>query len=105
MKDRTTGSWWPMHHWTDAMVRVHGFYCSLALLLRALVVRKVKTTEIRISTKQLHEKLTGIREVLNVFEQKRGGNSRQHTQSVLSRMDEVQTKLFALFKMKEYLAG
>jgi transposase len=24
MKDRTTGSWWPLNHWTDSKLRVHG---------------------------------------------------------------------------------
>ena len=33
MKDRTTGSWWPLNHWTDSKLRVHGLYCSMAQLL------------------------------------------------------------------------
>ena len=105
MKDRSTGSWWPMYHWTDSMIRVHGFYCSLALLLRALVVRRIKLAGIRISNKQLHEKLEGMREVINVFSEKNNRKSPQKHQSVISRMDEVQTKLFDLFGMREYLAG
>lgn len=105
MKDRSTGSWWPMYHWTDSMVLVHGFYCSLALLLRALVVRRVKKAGIRISIKQLHDKLRGIREVLNVFPEKNNRKAQAKHQSVISRMDEVQTKLFDLFEMQEYLAN
>ena len=26
MKDRTTGSWWPLNHRTDSKLRVHGLY-------------------------------------------------------------------------------
>jgi len=51
-----------------------------------------------LSVNKLHEKLWGIREVLNVF-----GNSRKTKQSVVSKMDEVQQRLFDLFKMKKYL--
>ena len=42
MKDRKTGSWWPMHHWTDQKIKVHGLYCSLTLLIRALIMKTVK---------------------------------------------------------------
>ena len=24
MKDRHVGNWWPLHHWTDSKIRVHG---------------------------------------------------------------------------------
>lgn len=98
MKDRKIGIWWPMFHWTDRMIKVHGLYCSLSLLLRALVIRKVKNSGITLPVNMLHEKLWGIREVLNVF-----SNSRKTTQSVVSKMDEIQQRLFNLFNMKRYL--
>ena len=41
MKDRKTGSWRPMFHWTNQMIRVHGMYCSLSFLLRALIMKRV----------------------------------------------------------------
>jgi transposase len=41
MKDRTTGSWWPLNHWTDSKLRVHGLYCSMAQLLRSVMWRRV----------------------------------------------------------------
>ena len=36
MKDRATGSWWPLHHWTNAKITVHGLYCTIALFLQSL---------------------------------------------------------------------
>lgn len=98
MKDRKIGTWWPMFHWTDRMIRAHGFYCSLSLLLRALAVKKVKNAGLTMSVHKLHEKLRGIREVLNVF-----GKSGKTKQSIVSKMDEVQQRLFDLFDMKRYL--
>jgi transposase len=102
MKDRKTGSWCPMYHWTDNMIRVHGFYCSLSLLLRALMMKKVQEAAIPMSMNKLHDKLFGIREVLNVFAK---GKNELATQSVVSKMYEVQQRLFDLFAMKKYLSS
>ena len=32
-----TRSWWPLNHWTDSELRVHGLYCSMAQLLRSVI--------------------------------------------------------------------
>ena len=42
MKDRNTGSWWPMYHWTDSKIKVHALYCTIALLIRALMLRRTR---------------------------------------------------------------
>ena len=55
MKDRKTGTWWPMYHWTDQMIRVHGFYCSLSLLIRALIMKRVQDAGVSMSMNKLHE--------------------------------------------------
>lgn len=102
MKDRKTGTWWPMFHWTDQKIRVHGFYCSLSLLLRALIMKRIQEASMPMSINRLHEKLSGIREVLNVFPKRK---SKQSAQSVVSKMDEVQQRLFDLFKMEQYLSS
>ena len=100
MKDRKTGTWWPMYHWTDNMIRVHGFYCSLSLLLRALIMKRAKDSGMSMSITKLHDKLFGIREVLNIFAK---GKNKQETQSVVSKLDIAQRRLFDLFDMKKYL--
>lgn len=102
MKDRKTGTWWPMFHWTDRMIRVHGLYCSLSLLIRALILKKTQEAEIPMSMNKLHEKLSGIREVLNIFAK---GKKKHSTQSVVTKMDEIQQCLFDLFEMKQYLSS
>lgn len=100
MKDRKTGTWWPMFHWTDQKIKVHGLYCSLSLLIRALIMKRVQESGIPISMNNLHDKLAGIREVLNVFP---NGKKKPATQSIVSKMDKVQKRIFDLFKMKHYL--
>lgn len=102
MKDRRTGTWWPMFHWTDQMIRVHGLYCSLSLLIRSLIFKRIQEAEMSMSMNKLHEKLSGIREVLNVFPK---GKKKQLTQSVVTKMDEVQQRLFDLFRMEQYLSS
>ena len=41
MKDSEACCWWPMHHWTDQKIRVHGFFCVMALLLVSLLQRQL----------------------------------------------------------------
>jgi len=102
MKDRRTGTWWPMFHWTDQMIMVHGLYCSLSLLIRSLILKRIQEAEMSMSMNKLHEKLSGIREVLNIFPK---GKKKQSTQAVVTKMDEVQQRLFDLFGMEQYLSS
>ena len=94
MKDRNTGSWWPMHHWTDSKIRVHGFYCTIALLIRALTFRRVRKAGICLSMKRVFKELDGIREVVNIYARKRRQKTEQK-QSVLSKTSEVQQQLMS----------
>lgn len=90
MKDRSTGIWWPMHHWTDQKIQVHALYCTIATMLRALIFRRVKMAGINISYKRLLHELSTIREVVNFFKAKKKG---QKTTTVLTKLNEVQVKL------------
>ena len=102
MKDRKTGSWWPMHHWTDQKIKVHGLYCSLTLLIRALIMKTVKEAGLEMSMNKLHRELSGIREVLNVFST---GRKKESKKSVVSKMNIIQKKFFDTFEMKKYIAS
>lgn len=102
MKDRKIGTWWPMFHWTDQKIKVHGLYCSLSLILRSLIMKRIREASMPMSVNRLHEKLSGIREVLNVFPKRK---DKQTTQSVVSKMDEIQQRLFDLFGMEKYLSS
>ena len=100
MKDRTTGSWWPMNHWTDSKIAVHGLYCTIALLLRALMLRRVEAAKMHLSMKRLLAELDNMRQVINIYPKKR----RQKTgrrQAVLSRTSELQDKLIDVLGLKE----
>lgn len=100
MKDRTTGSWWPMHHWTDSKIRVHGLYCTIALLLRALMVRRVRKAGLCLSTKRILLELNAIREVVNIYPRK-GRQKTERKQAVLSKLSQVQQQLISILMINK----
>jgi len=107
MKDRRIGNWWPMHHWTDSKIHVHGLYCTIAILLRGLLLRRVRRAGIDISMKRLLRELEDIREVINVYPRKRGQRAARQ-QTVLSKTNELQDHLLpilALHKPEEHVLG
>jgi transposase len=101
MKDRQIGCWWPLQHWTDQKIRVHGLYCSITLLLRALMMKRVKEAGIKISMQQLHQTLSEIEEVVNIYP-KQTSNAKMVEQSTITKLDALKSQLFDLFKMKAY---
>jgi len=99
MKDRRIGSWWPMHHWTDSKIRVHGLYCTIAMLMRGLLLRRIRQAGIDISMKRLLRELQEIREVINVYPRKRGQRAARQ-QTVLSKTNELQDRLLSILALQ-----
>ena len=99
MKDRDIGSWWPLYHWTDQKINVHSFYCTIAVLLKALAHRRVQEAGIDISMKRLFAELDDIKEVVVLYPGKRGAKTApQHT--VLSKTSELQQSLLSILHVK-----
>jgi transposase len=92
MKDRHIGSWWPLHHWTDSKIQVHGLYCTIAVLLRALLWRRVRQAGLKVSMKGLLDELEQIQQVINFFPGKHPGQSAVE-QPVPTRRNATQDKL------------
>lgn len=99
MKDRTIGTWWPLNHWTDQKTRVHGLYCTIAVLLRALIRRRAELAGMPMPMNRLLAELTDIREVVNVYPRKRRAKQARH-QTVLTKMNEVQERLAKLLGLE-----
>jgi transposase len=89
MKDRNTGSWWPMYHWTDSKIKVHGLYCTIALLIRALVFRRIRKAGLRLSMNRVLSELDARREVVNIYP-RRHRQKKERKQAVLTKISEVQ---------------
>ena len=99
MKDRRTGSWWPLHHGTDSKIQVHGLYCSVAQMLRALALRRVKQAGLSLSMKRFLSELDAVREVINIYPRKRRQKT-ERRQSVLTKISELQQQLMTVLDLQ-----
>jgi transposase len=98
MKDPYWVRFTPAFHWTDQKLRVHAFYCVLALTLSSLLQRRAAQAGIRLSLSSLYQELTDIKEIINLYppdgKPKRG---RLRSEYVLSERSPLQEKLCRLF--------
>ena len=95
--------WQPAFHWTDQKLKVHGFYCVLALLLASLARKVVMENGIDLTLPALLKELTAIREVAVIHPQ--GTPARRRDHITLSRMSPRQRRLAELLRIGEVLAG
>jgi hypothetical protein len=58
--------WGPMYPWTDRKIRIHAFYCMLAILLLQHLHKQAQSAWNGISTEQLLEELRQIQAVRSV---------------------------------------
>ena len=104
MKDPHFLGWEPMFHWTDSKIRVHAFYCVLALILGSLLQRWASQNGLSLSMHALFTALSGIQEVTNVYPAtgKPGSPGRPHVKTTLTEMDRTQQALYRLFDLDRY---
>ena len=100
MKDRTTGSWWPLHHWTNSKIRVHGLYCTIAVLLRALMLRRVRNAGLDLSLKRVLGELNTICEVVTIYPRKQHAKT-ERRQTILTKTSEVQQQLLSILGLNK----
>jgi len=94
MKDPHWVSFSPAFHWTDQKLRVHAFYCVLALMLSSLLQRKVAHAGIHLTIPTLYEQLSAITEIVNLHAPgTESGRGRLRAQYVLSERTPFQDKL------------
>ena len=58
--------WWPIGHWTDQKIHVHGFYTFLALLLKSFVQKKLQDRGIHRSWHAVVSDLDEMYEVVDL---------------------------------------
>lgn len=104
MKDPHFLGWEPMHHWTDSKIRVHAFYCVLALALGSLLQRRAAQNGLPLSMQALFKALSGIQEVTNLYPAtgKPGSPGRPSVKTTLTEMDRTQQALYRLFDLDHY---
>ena len=72
MKDPKVVSFSPMFHWTDQKIRVHVFYCVLALMAARLMAREAERAGLHMSVRELLGTLAGIQETVLLYQGERG---------------------------------
>ena len=94
MKDPHWVSFSPAFHWTDQKLRVHAFYCVLALCLSSLLQRKVAQAGISLSIPTLYEQLSAITEIITLHAPGTdAGRGRFRAQYILSDRTPLQDNL------------
>jgi len=95
--------WQPAYHWTTQKIKVHGFYCVLALVLATLAHKVVAQAGIDMTIPALLKELTAIREVAVIYPQGTLAHRKDHM--TLSRMTSRQKKLAEHLEIAEILGG
>ena len=99
MKDPAVVSFSPMFHWTEPKIRVHVFYCVLALMVARLMVREAEHAGMHMSVRELLDHLADIQETLLLCQGERG---RPRARRMLTEIDPTQRRLYDLFGLDAY---
>jgi transposase len=100
MKDPHVLTFRPTHHWTDQKLRVHAFYCVLALMILSLLRRQLDKAGIHLSITQMIQRLADIREIVTLYATPKGETPR--TQTILSKRDVEQTAMLEALGLSTY---
>jgi transposase len=100
MKDPRVVSFAPMHHWTDSKIRVHVFYCVLALTVAHLMRREAERAGLHLSVRELLATLGGVEETVMLYHD--GGKGRPRARRMLTDMSPTQQRLAELFGIQRY---
>jgi transposase len=99
LKDPHVVSFSPMHHWTDQNIRVHVFYCVLALTISRLMRRQAAQAGLAMSVRELLDSLAGIQETILLYPSERGRPRARH---MLTDLDPTQRQLYDIFGLDAY---
>jgi transposase len=98
MKDVEFASFSPAHHWTDQKLRVHAFYCTLALMIVTLIERHIRRAGIQqdglpLGPKLAMRLLTEINETTLIYPPAGGRQGRPRLRTQLAQTDHTQQQL------------
>jgi len=100
LKDPHVVGFSPMFHWTDSKIRVHVFYCVLALAVAHLMRRQARQAGLDLSVRELLNTLGGIEETVLLYPT--GNKGRPRAQRILTDTDPTQKRLSELFELDTY---
>jgi transposase len=89
----------PVHHWTDDMIRVHAFYCVLALMLCSVLNREIEALGYRMSINAMLGMLKEVQQVITVFPQ----SGKKHvSKSSFSRLNGIAQEIIEKHELMQY---
>lgn len=91
MKDPRFLTFRPTFHWTDQKLRVHAFYCVLALMILSLLRRKLSRAGIELSVVRMMDSLAAIHEVDVLYPTP--ANAPPRIRTILSSLDSQQRRV------------
>jgi len=100
LKDTHVVGFSPMFHWTDSKIRVHVFYCVLALAVAHLMRREAAHAGLNLSVRELLDNLSGIEETILLYPT--GNKGRPRAQRILTDTTPTQQRLSDLFGLDAY---
>ena len=105
MKDPHFVGWEPLYHWTDQKIRVHAFYCVLALTLAGLLHREAHRAGLELSLGALCRELSSICEIINLYpstSKKKAGRLRAST--TYTELTPATSRLAEIFRLHDWEA-
>lgn len=99
LKDPQVVSFSPMFHWTDQKIRVHVFYCVLALAVAHLMRRHAAHAGLPMSVRELLSTLAGIEETVLLYPTTGG---RPRARRMLTETNPTQQRLYDLFDLARH---
>ena len=102
MKDTTFLSFRPIYHWTDQKIRVHAFYCVLALRLCLLLKKILYENGMPMSVKEMLSNLAEIEQVINVYP-KKGESKKDREQYSKTKLSPELKKMAAILDIMKYI--
>jgi transposase len=105
-KDREFVSYSPTFHWTDQKLKVHGFYCTLALMIVSLIERQIRHAGVHqdglpLGAKLAMRLLNEIDEVTLIYPPAGGRQGRPRLRTALAELDNTQRQLYDTLGLHE----
>lgn len=94
----------PLHHWTDQKIKVHAFYCVLALRLCGLLQKELHQHGIELSVNRMLDLLSDVKQVTTVYS-KEGESKKDRNVFSLSKPAPEVKKIIEVLNIARYQAG
>jgi transposase len=99
MKDTEFAGFSPAFHWTDQKLKVHAFYCTLALMIVSLIERQIRHAgitqdDLPLGSKLAMRLLNEINEATLIYPPAGGRQGRPRVRTTIAEIDDTQRQLY-----------